>query len=376
MIENYKMKSSLESRQVQADRAGRRKSQSNILRPSASKEIGYKKLIEGLHKEFKEAQDHIDTFYLDEIKQFILTIVTRTQPDEAVSILDEILQYMSKYETPSRLDADYNEYNSHVKDQASDRKFMPCSFIFEQIRSKCLELDNSPWTTYSAFGKEKMGLEKWSQSAENVAKRHNLTYESPRQMEISGIVMVNKARKSFHRAIGSTESFKEGHHSDDDDDIEWFRDLLEESRRYKNRDEVNSNKHFSEFTIDKLLVLKTDAVGANIIHVSYLYKKYEKFGRWLVTQYPTLAVLPYNDEVKYAVRVSAVKEDLHAIPKHMPYTGENILHMTVMNRNLEETRWLLDFYRNHEHNTNDGLKTLLMTAATGNLQVIYHYIIF
>ena len=309
----------------------------------------YHELIEDLQNLFKETQEKIDTFYLDEIKQFVLTIVTRTHPDkEKGSILDEIVKIID--DTPYDADFFFTEYKIYVDSKVSNKKHLkkgvkgvPCSFIFEQIRSKYFELDNAPWTTSGKFSKDKM----------------------------SGEV----GRTRWNRAMGSTNS-KDGEISEDDIDVKWFRELLEESRRYKNRDAVNQNKHFSEFTIDKLLVLKTDAVGANIIHVSYLYEKYEEFGHWLVTQYPTLAVLPYNDEVKHAVRVSAVKEDLHVTTELMPYTGENILHMTVINRNLEETRWLLDFYRNHEHNTNNGLKTLLMTAATGNLQLIYYYLLF
>ena len=46
-------------------------------------------------------------------------------------------------------------------------------------------------------------------------------------------------------------------------------------------------------------------------------------------------------------------------------SGENILHMTIIGRNIEETRWLLDFYRDHEHSVTYGLEKLLTANASG-----------
>lgn len=45
--------------------------------------------------------------------------------------------------------------------------------------------------------------------------------------------------------------------------------------------------------------------------------------------------------------------------------GENILHMTIIRRNMGETRWLLDFYRDHKHSVPHGLERLLTANAVG-----------
>ena len=255
---------------------------------------GYDNITKDFHNIFKQYEEQVSTFYLDEIKQFILTLIRRTDTS-SISLLDEVLSSLFKL--------------------ASNSKVLLVSQVFEEIKLKCSKAE-SKWT-YSA---EMRGFE----------KRRN--------------AVIN---------------------SNDDEDITWLQELLEESRKWKH--EEGRDKHFSEFSIDKVLVRQTDAAGANIIHVCYLYKKYENFGKYLVQQYPTLAVLPFSNFVTYEVRVSSIKENLHTTKELMPFTGENILHMTVMSRDLEQTRWLLDFYRSHEHTTRDGLKKLLMTAAKGYL---------
>ena len=313
-------------------------------------------LLEDLRSELKDAQNLTSTFYLDEISQFILTIITRKHPFPH-SILEEVVKYMSNYKPPSPFAADFYEYRLYVNDQAPDKRYIPCSFVYEKVR-KCFERDNSPWTTY---GKNAGGLKTWAQSVEQIGHSLKLT---DHVNGFSGWI-----GSHYEKLMSLFEDYDTA--TDEDSDIEWLRELLEKSRelleksrRAKNRDALNRSKHFSEFTIDKILVLETDVIGANIIHVSYLYKKYKEFGRWLVTQYPTLAVQPYSDEVKFDLRVSAVKEDLRVTRRDMLYTGENILHMTILSRDIKETRWLLDFYRSYQHT--DGLTTLLMTAAVGN----------
>jgi hypothetical protein len=60
--------------------------------------------------------------------------------------------------------------------------------------------------------------------------------------------------------------------------------------------------------------------------------------------------------------------DLVEIPADMmPYTGENILHIIIVRRNLEETRWLLDFYRNHQYSVPGGMQALFNANVTGCL---------
>ena len=51
----------------------------------------------------------------------------------------------------------------------------------------------------------------------------------------------------------------------------------------------------------------------------------------------------------------------------MPYTGENVLHITISFGNVAETRWLLDFYRAHEHSVPHGLERLLISNANGTV---------
>ena len=46
---------------------------------------------------------------------------------------------------------------------------------------------------------------------------------------------------------------------------------------------------------DAELVKKTDSVGGNVIHAAYLYQKYH-IGRWLVENYPFVALEPYSNE--------------------------------------------------------------------------------
>lgn len=100
------------------------------------------------------------------------------------------------------------------------------------------------------------------------------------------------------------------------------------------------NKHESfamEQSSEKPLVECTDAVGANIIHIAYLFERYA-IGRYLVRHYPELALQGYSDKSTY--------KDVN--PEEMPYTGENILHMTIVKKNHAEVRWLLDFYRDRK----------------------------
>jgi len=147
----------------------------NVARPL---ETGYKILTDDLHRVLNDARGH-DTFYIDEIKRFIHTTVTRTRSDMPDSILDKIVQYM-------------------IKEKSQSRKFIPCSFVFEKVRLEFKKYYGSPWTTDPIFGEDEMRWEKWQQRANSKAKD---PLDDP-----------------------------------SDTDIMWLRNLLEESRRYKNRD--------------------------------------------------------------------------------------------------------------------------------------------
>ena len=94
---------------------------------------------------------------------------------------------------------------------------------------------------------------------------------------------------------------------------------------------------------DKAEVIKRDAAGATAFHIAYLFEQYD-IARYLVEHYPTEALLPYDgdcilfDSDTGKIRLIVEKKD-------MMYSGENILHIAIIKRNIPETRWLLEFYR-------------------------------
>ena len=45
--------------------------------------------------------------------------------------------------------------------------------------------------------------------------------------------------------------------------------------------------------------------------------------------------------------------------------GENILHLLIVQKNLTEIKWLLEFYDNHKHSVPYGLEILLKTNVKG-----------
>lgn len=104
-------------------------------------------------------------------------------------------------------------------------------------------------------------------------------------------------------------------------------------------DKINCYPHGKERTE---LLTRRDGAGACIIHIAYLYQKYD-IGRSLLERYPELSILRYE-------RVQAVEGDNGM----MPYLGENILHMAIASRNYDEVKWLIEF-----HNTN-GRPDLLL----------------
>jgi hypothetical protein len=108
------------------------------------------------------------------------------------------------------------------------------------------------------------------------------------------------------------------------------------------------------------LVLRTDAIGANVIHAAYLFQNYP-MARWLVENYAEEALAPFCSDTarhssKYGVQIE---------PHEMPYTGESILHIVVIHKAHAEARWLLEFYRQHCYSVPDGLSALLHANAIG-----------
>lgn len=160
---------------------------------------------------------------------------------------------------------------------------------------------------------------------------------------------------------------------------------LKKHLRTKSNEDADSNKireEGMEYFFDSSLQLRRsllfdkeirgsctyfDGFGANIIHVAYLWKRYI-IGRWLVSNYPLEAVKSYSDKIdkKTERKVKEMVPDF--TDKDMPYTGENILHLTIVQQNYEETKWLLSFYQKYDKDnpTNESLlNTLLMGNAIG-----------
>jgi nicotinamidase-related amidase len=165
-------------------------------------------------------------------------------------------------------------------------------------------------------------------------------------------------------------------------------------RKYSDIKDAGSNMQLIskevEHLIQKSEIYKRDVAGANIVHVAYLTKNYE-IGHYLVRRYPILASLPYNDDITGLIQHiepkhgsqnrSVLKKKLDALRRNrnlkadgsedsklsssMLYTGENILHMTIIRRNYEEVRWLLDFYKDHRYSFPQGLANLLNANTTG-----------
>jgi hypothetical protein len=75
-----------------------------------------------------------------------------------------------------------------------------------------------------------------------------------------------------------------------------------------------------------------DSVGARAFHIVYLHRKYER-GRQLVQTYPEKCLIPYG---KLA--------NQECYDETLPYNGETLLHMVVMQENYPEAQFLLEFY--------------------------------
>lgn len=85
---------------------------------------------------------------------------------------------------------------------------------------------------------------------------------------------------------------------------------------------------------------EVDPTGANIILKAYMSKFYQ-MGRWMVENYPFMALKPYSNKLPPFLAKMGYS------PDHMPFTGLNILHIVIVRREYEELRWLLDFYKDH-----------------------------
>ena len=90
-------------------------------------------------------------------------------------------------------------------------------------------------------------------------------------------------------------------------------------------------------------VSKRDTVGGTVFHFAYIKKRYN-IARFLVQKYPKLALMVFQGRDEDGGTTLSNGEKISE--EDMPYNGQNILHLTIVDHNIGEARWLLDFYRN------------------------------
>lgn len=199
-------------------------------------------------------------------------------------------------------------------------------------------------------------------------------------------------KKRLHQAIRKVQDKQHKRTAcgrTDDDHGLWFfvknGDLVEIEQWYKRKQKLEL---LSDSKIEDL-VDKRDIVGANIIHLAYLYKQY-KVAHWLVKKFPGIALKPYETDYKYLLKSDNYKKyinffannrmksdesngvgpgdefDIEKVLKGTQslYGGENILHMVLVRNNFAEARWLLEFYKTHPTESS-GLSALLLANAKG-----------
>lgn len=118
-------------------------------------------------------------------------------------------------------------------------------------------------------------------------------------------------------------------------------------------DEIIARKELSE-------VLKIrDTVGGAIIHIAYLYGKYD-IGRYLVQLDPQSATIVYEKPEIFENFTLFGSDKLVG-----PYNGENILHMVISQRQYNETAWLLNFFMEYDKkHPKERLLHKLLSAQT------------
>jgi ankyrin repeat protein len=141
-------------------------------------------------------------------------------------------------------------------------------------------------------------------------------------------------------------------------DLENLKKTLKEDYLLSVKGTINEKKALKE--LSDILNIR-DTVGGAIIHIAYLYGKYE-IGRYLVNLHPESATIVYETP-EILQRISFL------IPAKQigPYIGENILHMVISQRQYTETAWLLNFFMEYDknHPRHKLLPTLLSAKTIG-----------
>lgn len=116
----------------------------------------------------------------------------------------------------------------------------------------------------------------------------------------------------------------------------------------------DSDEEFERNVKEKYDILRKDPVGACVFHIAYLYGVYKR-GLMLVNQYPDQCLGAYG-----------IPDDYEGDRSHLPYTGETLLHMVVMQGNIEQATELLERYHKHFKSDPKKLKDWMDAEVTGH----------
>eukprot|EP01041_Mallomonas_annulata_P016899 gene16899-35067_t len=93
---------------------------------------------------------------------------------------------------------------------------------------------------------------------------------------------------------------------------------------------------------DPDLIKDRDPLGASVIHCAYIYNiskilTNKPLRRWLVSNFPEEALEPFS---------ASTKDSKEIVDKNyiLPFAGENILHICIVNRDIDEIIWLFDHF--------------------------------
>ena len=81
------------------------------------------------------------------------------------------------------------------------------------------------------------------------------------------------------------------------------------------------------------------------------------------SQTASVAAIHEHEIRKY--RQNAKEKGADSLFSIMPYTGQNILHISIIHRNSEQVRWILDFFRSREHAIPGAPVKLLVQRTIG-----------
>eukprot|EP01041_Mallomonas_annulata_P000807 gene807-1571_t len=128
--------------------------------------------------------------------------------------------------------------------------------------------------------------------------------------------------------------------------LQNLRGILQEdgSKLFKYATIAPDLEKLKEFLLNKPdFIMERDPLGASVIHNAYIFIKpseilQNKFlRRWLVENFPEEALKPFSETTKYNKKL----DDENYI---LPFAGENILHICIVKRDIDEINWLFDHF--------------------------------